>query len=66
MKDLMCEKCKRRVVMPAFSEGRCFICGKTLFCENTPPDVVCADCAKVFNACIHCGEPLERQHYEFV
>lgn len=66
MTDWICEKCRSRVVTDEFSTGRCFVCGKILMCVNAPPDVMCLDCTKMFNACVCCGKPLEARRYEFV
>lgn len=56
---MLCKKCEHRVVMPAFSDGICDVCGKPIVSPNTPADNICAECAEELNLCQHCGEPLE-------
>lgn len=59
MNELLCPKCRRRIVLPAFSTGICKRCGISLVCANTPPDVLCSECAKKNNLCMHCGAALK-------
>ena len=59
---MLCKKCEHRVVLPAFSNGVCQICGKPIICCNTPADVICTDCAEKENRCEHCGEKLPKEN----
>lgn len=54
-----CHHCRHRIVMPAFSKGICQSCGKELVCTNTPPDVLCQECADSEKRCQHCGRQVE-------
>lgn len=59
MNELLCTKCRGRIVLPAFSKGICKCCGASLVFANTPPDVLCPECAKKENRCMHCGATLK-------
>lgn len=54
-----CRACRHRIVMPAFSEGVCAICGTHILSANTPVDAICAECANREHRCAHCGRPLK-------
>lgn len=57
--ELLCNRCRQRVVLCAYSEGKCKCCGEQILCVNTPPDALCLPCALKQNRCIHCGKELE-------
>ena len=42
-----CRKCKNRIVLHAFSDGFCQVCGRHITCADTPADVLCGYCATV-------------------
>lgn len=54
-----CRKCKNRIVLHAFSDGFCQVCGRHITCADTPADVLCGYCATMSNRCVHCGAALE-------
>jgi len=51
-----CRKCKNRIVLHAFSDGFCQVCGRHITCADTPAD---GYCATMSNRCVHCGAALE-------
>lgn len=58
----LCDKCSHRVVMCAFEEGYCKMCGKYIMSANTPCDALCYGCAIIYNRCIHCGKVLDNNY----
>ncbi|WP_289026391.1 hypothetical protein [uncultured Flavonifractor sp.] len=54
----LCRRCRKAIVLPAFSTGRCTICGEGIVSSHTPCDKVCMDCARERKLCAHCGRPL--------
>jgi len=54
MKDFECEKCSGRIVLHAFSEGTCEMCGTDIQYHNTPCPTICMECAKNNNICRIC------------
>lgn len=58
-REWLCESCRRRVSLPAFSFSRCVRCGRELVCASTPPNKLCGLCASREQRCEHCGALLE-------
>lgn len=56
--DYLCDKCRHRVVLPAFSHGVCENCGRPFVCPNSPADKLCLDCAIHLGRCVCCGAPI--------
>jgi hypothetical protein len=56
---MTCENCKNKVVLWAFSDYQCHICGTEGSSGHTPPQKVCMECAVKNKLCIECGEPLD-------
>ena len=64
MTDNLCSKCRGKVVMHAFCEGTCKICGQMFWSTQTPPDKVCHHCLeeakqKGKTLCRSCGEEIK-------
>lgn len=55
---IYCDKCSRRIVLDAFSEGLCGVCGHHIISSSMPCDILCFACAKKYNRCSHCGKEL--------
>lgn len=58
---IYCKKCQRKVVMDAFSEGICEVCGDDITCAHSPSDKVCYNCASDFDLCKSCGKTLKTE-----
>lgn len=56
---IYCDNCKNKIVMHAFSNGTCEVCGDDIFCSHTPSDLVCNNCGVDFNLCESCGNKIE-------
>ena len=54
-----CKKCNGRIVLWAFSEFDCELCGKQMQCSFTPPNKICDVCAEENDFCEFCGEDLD-------
>jgi len=57
---MICKKCERRIVLPAFSEGKCEECGKDVITTHIPCYKLCPECSEKLNKCEQCGEPIEK------
>lgn len=53
---MVCKKCEKRVVMPAFSSSRCKSCGKEIVSSNTPALRLCKRCSEEECYCEVCGK----------
>lgn len=53
-----CDKCKKLMVLHAFSEGECKACELVFQRGHIPCGGYCDDCAKRYNICYNCGEGL--------
>lgn len=53
-----CKKCEGRMVMHAFSDGRCLYCDTGISSSSTPCDIVCFDCSSEKEICMYCAVPL--------
>ena len=51
-------KCKKRIVLCAFSEGTCEKCGVNIVCSTTPESKICEKCSEEHDICEFCGEEL--------
>ena len=47
------------VVLHAFSEGECEMCGEKISTPHIPCDKVCNECSEKFNFCEVCGIIIE-------
>lgn len=56
---MICKKCERRIVLPAFSDGTCIECGKDVQTTHIPCYVLCFECSESLHRCEQCGEPME-------
>lgn len=59
-----CEKCKHRIVLPAFTQTVCKSCSKTIISANTPGALFCEECAENLGVCEQCGQPIVFNHEE--
>lgn len=55
---MLCNKCKNRIVMHAFSEGTCEICNDKVITSHMPCNKLCKDCAENHGKCVSCGIDL--------
>lgn len=55
---MICNKCKNRIIQPAFSEGKCKECGKDIITSHRPCYVLCLECSNKLNKCEQCGESI--------
>ena len=56
---MICEDCKNRIVLHAFSEGKCEICEQDVVTAHIPCDKLCDNCSIVYNKCKACGKDME-------
>jgi len=56
---IYCKKCQSKVVMDAFSFGKCEVCNEEISTSHIPCNVVCYNCAEDFNLCESCGKSLK-------
>lgn len=54
-----CDKHKDRVILHAFSTGKCNICNKEIITSHIPCDKVCDKCSKEYNICKICGDKIK-------
>lgn len=53
---MKCNKHDKMVVLHAFSNGDCIICGKEIIIEHIPCNKVCPECSEEQGLCEICGE----------
>lgn len=58
---MKCNKCKRILVLHAFSQGKCKICGCNITTPHIPSYEVCEKCSKEKNLCEQCGEEIDHK-----
>lgn len=56
--NMICKNCKHIIVLHAFSEGKCKICGERIVTGHIPCYEVCKDCSKKLNLCEQCGKEI--------
>ena len=61
---MICKKCKRSVVMHAFSSGDCQLCGKAVVTSHTPCHKVCVECSNEKEVCQKCGRKIGLEEEE--
>lgn len=54
-----CNKHKNRIVLHAFSNGKCEKCKKDITTSHIPCDKVCENCSNKYNLCKVCGNKIE-------
>lgn len=59
MKDYICEHCKRIVVLNAFTETVCELCGENIVTSHIPGHKVCNACSVKNSVCMQCGKELK-------
>jgi len=57
-----CDKHKNRIVLHAFSKGKCEKCGKNITTSHTPCNKVCEACSDKYNLCEACGEEVDNNN----
>ena len=57
--DRYCNRCEKKVVAHAFSEGDCTLCSDVISTSHTPCDKVCEKCSHKKNVCMSCGDTLD-------
>lgn len=50
-----CKKCQSKIVLHAFSNGKCEICKTEVVTVNTPCDKLCEKCSNEHKKCKSCG-----------
>lgn len=55
---MICKKCEHIVVLHAFSEGKCKICGERIVTGHIPCYEVCKECSEKLNLCEQCGKEI--------
>lgn len=55
---MVCNKCKEMIVMHAFSESNCIICGEEITTAHIPSYKACKECSEELNLCQKCGKEL--------
>lgn len=56
---MICNKCKRMIVLRAFSHSNCDKCGKSIITSHIPSYKICEECAKYSGDCQQCGQNIE-------
>lgn len=56
---MICDKCKKMMVLSAFSFGECKECEIDIVCPHIPCYHLCKACAEKLNRCEQCGYLLE-------
>jgi hypothetical protein len=57
---MICNECKKgKVVMHAFSDGKCEHCGCDVVTPHIPCDKLCENCSEKNNSCRECGVKIE-------
>jgi hypothetical protein len=57
---MVCEDCQKgKIVMHAFSVGKCEQCNCEVVTSHTPGDKLCDDCSEKHNSCKECGIKIE-------
>lgn len=58
---MICEKCsKGKIVLHAFSFGKCEKCDCEVTTAHIPCDKLCDDCSNIYNLCKDCGVEIEK------
>lgn len=52
---MICENCKRKIVLHAFSFGKCDKCDCDVTTSHIPCDKLCVNCSDEFKLCKGCG-----------
>ena len=52
---------KDMIVMHAFSQGTCEICGQQIITGHIPCDKVCDHCSDTKGLCRVCGKPVKKK-----
>lgn len=58
---MVCEKCKKRIVMNAFGTGICGLCKKEIISPNLPVPILCHECSDKEGLCEVCGKSMWTQ-----
>lgn len=61
---MICNECKGMIVMHAFSESNCIICGGEITTAHIPSYKVCEECSKELTLCKQCGKELIDEEIE--
>lgn len=57
---MICKECiKPKIVLHAFSEGKCNKCECKVVTSHIPCDVVCSECSEEHQLCRECGCEVE-------
>ena len=54
-----CKKCKNKIVLHAFSSGKCKLCKCDIVTSHIPCDIVCNKYSAIHKICERCGDPLK-------
>lgn len=60
---MICKDCKHIIVLNAFSEGKCKICGERIVTPHIPCYKVCKQCSEKLNLCKQCGKEIVDEKY---
>lgn len=55
---MICKDCEHIIVLHAFSEGKCKICGERIVTGHIPCYEVCKECSEKLNLCEQCGKEI--------
>ena len=57
---MICKECEKgKIVMHAFSIGKCEQCNSEVITAHTPGDKLCGDCSEKYESCKECGNKIE-------
>lgn len=55
---MVCNKCKKLIILNGFSESNCIMCGDLMTTPHIPSYKVCKGCSEEMNICEQCGEEI--------
>lgn len=56
---MRCKNCEHIIVMHAFSEGKCDICGGRVVTGHIPCYRICKGCSEKNSKCEQCGKKIK-------
>jgi hypothetical protein len=55
-----CSSCKNKIVLHAFSYGKCELCDTEVSTAHIPCDKICLECSEKYGKCESCGFKIEK------